>query len=69
MEILTGKFNEGIPNAGPTTILVGHPFHLVSRRCRSEHEALGKAASTQPTGVVELRCIRDTVDEMMELSF
>jgi hypothetical protein len=64
MEVLTGNFNEDIPNAGATTILVGHPFHLISGRRRSEHEPLRKAPPAQPTSrVVEFLCMRDALDD------
>lgn len=47
----TRLFNEGVPDAGATTILVGHPFDLI-RGCRcSEHEALGEALPAQPARV------------------
>ena len=48
---ITWNFNEGIPNAGPTTILVGHAFHLICRSGRSEHKALRKLVSAKSTTV------------------
>jgi hypothetical protein len=64
MEVLTGNFNEDIPNAGATTVLVGHPFHLISGRRRSEHEPLRKAPPAQPIArVVEFLYMRDALED------
>lgn len=71
--IITGLFNEDIPNAGPTTVFVGHAFDLISRRRRSEHEAFREAFSAQPAGVqmnglgprcfIEVRCTEQEEEE------
>ena len=47
MYIWTWYFDEGIPNAGPTSVLVGHAFDLIRRGRRAKGEPLGETISAQ----------------------